>query len=69
VQTQTYSHRGVRVGLGHDAPTPTERTQHAMKLFSHAIWIARTEARFFLRYPKLLIATVLVAALPSLYGT
>ena len=39
-----------------------------MKLFSHAIWIARTEARFFLRFPKLLVAAVLVAALPSLYA-
>jgi putative membrane protein len=39
-----------------------------MKLFSHAIWIARTEARFFMRFPKLLVAAVLVAALPSLYA-
>ncbi|WP_395669648.1 YhgE/Pip family protein [Rhodoferax sp.] len=39
-----------------------------MKLFSHAIWIARMEARFFLRFPKLLVAAVLVAALPSLYA-
>lgn len=39
-----------------------------MKVLSHAWWIARTEARFFARFPKLLVAAVLVALLPSLYA-
>ena len=39
-----------------------------MKVLSHAWWIARTEQRFFFRFPKLVIATVLVAFLPSFYA-
>jgi putative membrane protein len=39
-----------------------------MKLFAQAIVIARIEARFYARYPKLLIATLAVALIPALYA-
>ena len=38
-----------------------------MKLFSQILTIARLETEFYVRYPKLLIATVAVAFIPALY--
>ncbi len=39
-----------------------------MKLLAHILFIARIEARFFTRFPKLLLATVAVALIPALYA-
>jgi putative membrane protein len=39
-----------------------------MKVLEQVSWVARAEGRFFLRFPKLIAAAVLVAFLPSLYA-
>lgn len=38
-----------------------------MKLFSQIFFIARIEARYFVRFPRLLWATTIVALIPALY--
>lgn len=38
-----------------------------MKLLQQALFIARIETRFFLRHPKLLLATFAVALMPAIY--
>lgn len=39
-----------------------------MKLFSQVFVIARIEAQFYSRYPKLFLATLIVALIPALYS-
>jgi putative membrane protein len=39
-----------------------------MKLFGQIAFIARSEAQFFARFPKLLLATALVALIPAFYA-
>lgn len=38
-----------------------------MKFFAQTLYILRVEGQFFVRFPKLLLATLLVALIPSIY--
>lgn len=39
-----------------------------MNFYRHILFIARIEARFFVRYPRLLVAALAVALIPALYA-
>jgi putative membrane protein len=49
-------------------PGPISRAAETMNLLAQALFIARIEAGFFVRFPKLLLATLFVTLIPVFYA-